>query len=141
MTGICLYQPKFEANFGSIMRIAYNFDVDFVCCVGSRYKHIKTDTPKAERHIPTFFFKDFNQFKESVPQDCSLVCLEINQKSRLLEKFCHPKNAIYIFGGEDRTIPEDIVAQTIPLKIETNKCLNQAVCAGIVLFHRKLYLS
>lgn len=138
MLGVCLYQPKKEINFGSIMRLACNFNVDFVCTIGSRYKRLSADTTNSINNIPVFHYTDFSSFQNSRPLNNILVSLEITNKSLNLENFSHPKNCIYLFGGEDRTLPIEILNQSVCLKIQTNHCLNLAQCAGMVLFHRHL---
>lgn len=139
MTGIALYSPKFEQNWASIMRLAFNFNVDFVCTIGSRYKRQCADTPNAAKSIPTFIFDSCEHFLDSYPQECDLISVEIVEKSRNLETFVHPKNAIYLFGPEDSNIPDVLIDKSqYCVKIDSNRCLNQAMCAGIVLFHRNL---
>ncbi len=137
MTGIALYSPKHEKNLGSIMRIAYNYNVDFICLIANRYRRVQADTPNATKHIPTFFYKNVEDFVESYPKSCILINLE-TKNSRNLEQFNHPKNSIYVFGPEEGNIPDELLKLGINLKIESRQCLNQAVCAGNVLFHRHL---
>lgn len=138
MLGICLYQPKKEINFGNIMRLAFNFNVNFVCTIGSRYKRLAADTTNSINNIPVFHYSTFSDFQKSRPPNNILISLEITNKSLNLENFSHPKNSIYIFGGEDRNLPDEIINQSVCLKIKTNRCLNLAQCAGMVLFHRHL---
>jgi tRNA(Leu) C34 or U34 (ribose-2'-O)-methylase TrmL len=144
MTGICLYSPTIEENFGSILRLAHNFNVDFVCTIKKRYKRQKPDKTNATFNIPTFHFEDVNSFLLSCPENCVRIALEITDKSLDLETFSHPKHAVYIFGGEKpiNRIPESLLNKChATLKIKTNQCLNLAMCAGITLFHRNLTLK
>lgn len=133
--GIALYEPKFEDNLGTIMRSAMDFDVDFICTIGSRYKKQHTDTTKAHKHIPLFHFKDAKDFLSHVPEGCELVSIEVNGKEQL-ETMKHPERAIYIFGGEDRTVPQSLQNKGRTAKIKTNYCLNLAVTASIVMYDR-----
>ncbi len=137
MTGICLYSPKKEANRGCIMRVAYNYEVDFVCLINSQYQRMAADTPNAKRHIPTFFYPTVENFLISYPRPCELINLEC-QNSRPLETFIHPKNAIYCFGPENGSLPEELLKVGINLKIRSSQCLNQAICCANVIFHRHL---
>jgi len=137
MVGILLYSPKNDINWGSIVRIAHNFNVDFLITINQRYKRTSADTPNTTKHIPVFHYKNLNDFFESYPKECQLVSLEM-KNSRPLESFSHPINALYCFGPESGNLPEDLLNKSIKLKIETNHCLNQAVCAGITLYDRHL---
>lgn len=140
MTGIALYKPSKLVNFASIMRLAYNFDVDYVACIAGKYKRGPADTMDAAKQIPTFYYKDFKDFTSSnFLEDNIYIALEITNRSKNLETFCHPKNAVYFFGGESQTLPDDILDHChYTLKLKTNRCLNLAMCAGMVLFHRHL---
>jgi tRNA(Leu) C34 or U34 (ribose-2'-O)-methylase TrmL len=48
--------------------------------------------------------------------------------------FNHPERAIYLFGGEDRSVP--IVQNSKRIKIPTSYCLNMAVASGVILYDR-----
>lgn len=141
MTGIALYSPSIEENFGSIMRLATNFNVDFICTINKRYKRQNADTVNATFHIPTFHFENIETFLLSCPANCERIAIEITNDARSLETFTHPKHAVYIFGGEkpSHRIPPELLDKCFfKLKIDTNRCLNLAICAAITLFHRNL---
>lgn len=139
MTGIALYSPKYIFNWGSILRLATNSNVDFVATIQSRYRRQGADTSDFAKNRPVFHFEDINQFLVSYPKQCQLISLEINSRALNLENFVHPKNAIYVFGPEESSIESNLIDKSdICLKIETNRCMNQAMCAGAVLFHRHL---
>ena len=139
MIGIALYSPKNIHNWGSILRLATNFNVDFCCTIQSRYKRQWADTTNFAKNNPVFHFEDISQFLVSYPKQCKLISVEINSRALSLEKFIHPENAIYIFGPEEGSINNYLIDNSdICLKITSNRCLNQAMCAGAVLFHRHL---
>lgn len=133
--GIALFEPKTEENLGTIIRSAHDFGVDFICTIGNRYYHQRSDTTKGTKHIPLFHFEDTEDFLKHIPEDCELVSVEVNGKKSLPE-FKHQERAIYVFGGEDRTIPEDIQSLGRTVKIDTKYCLNLAVTASIVMYDR-----
>ena len=140
MTGILLHSPKHDINWGSIVRIAHNFKVNFLITINQRYKRVNSDTPNTTKHIPVFHYKDLNEFFNSYPKECQLVSLEVNN-SRLLNTFTHPKNAIYCFGPENSSLPNELLNKSLRLKIDTQNCLNQAICAAITLYDRSIKLS
>ena len=137
MIGICLYSPKKEKNWGQIMRLACNFSVGFICTINSRYKRIVTDTQDAREHIPVFHYDSIENFLYCYPKECTLVSLEMDN-NREINNFIHPKNVLYCFGPEDSNLPKQIQDKSIKLKINTNYCLNQAMCVCCVLFHKSL---
>lgn len=136
--GIALFQPKDIKNLGTIIRNCFNFDVDFICLIGDRYKRNCEDTLNSTKHIPTFFFTDMEDFIKSYPKEFDLVRCEVDGE-KLLTDFIHPKNCIYIFGGEDRSVPP--IDNSLSLKIETQSCLNISVSNGIVLYDRQLKIN
>ena len=131
--GIALYEPKFEENLGTIFRSAMDFDVDFIATIGHRYKKQATDTTKTWKHIPLFHYKNAKDFLAHIPQDCELVSVEVDGAEQL-ETFQHPERAIYLFGGEDRSVPKALQAHGKSVKIATRFCLNLAVCASILMY-------
>ena len=141
MLGICLYSPKNIENWGSILRVAYNFNVDFVCTIKARYTRQSRDTINFKYQKPIFRFDSTDQFLDHYPKECGLVNVEILPQSLSLESFSHFKNAIYVFGPENGSIPKDLTESRTCIKINSNQCLNQAMCAGIVMFHRQLTIG
>jgi tRNA(Leu) C34 or U34 (ribose-2'-O)-methylase TrmL len=55
-----------------------------------------------------------------------------------IRNFKHPQRAVYVFGGEDRTLPKITEKR---LRIETSYCLNMATAASIAMFYRSLSLE
>lgn len=141
MVGICLYSPKNIENWGSILRVAYNFNVDFVCTINSQYKRQSTDTVNFKYQKPIFHFSCVEDFLKAYPKECGLISVEITPDALSLEQFSHFKNAIYIFGPENGSLPKELISGKTCVKINSNRCLNQAMCAGIVMFHRQLTLN
>ncbi len=135
--GIALYEPKFEENLGTVIRSCMNFRADFICTIGNRYSKQASDTTDATKHIPLFHFKDTQDFIEHIPKDCELVSIEVDGKEQL-ESMNHPQRAIYILGGEDRTLPEEIQGLGRSARLDTNYCLNMAVTASVVMYDRHL---
>ena len=133
---MALYEPKFKENYGMIVRSAYNFGANFIATIGHRYRRDFQDTIDGTNHIPLFNFPDLDSFLVSIDKRCILVGVEVNGKIGL-ESFSHPQNACYIFGGEDRNLPDELLQQT-SVKIDTKYCLNLAVTAGIIMWDRRL---
>lgn len=131
--GIAFYEPKFEENIGTAVRSAHCFGADFICVIGKRYKKQPSDTMATERHMPIYEYTNLDDFLKHIPIGCELIGVEVDGLD--IKEFIHPLKAIYIFGGEDRTLPKEIKNR---LRIETSHCLNMATTASIIMFHRTL---
>lgn len=139
--GIALYEPKFIENHGTILRTAQAFGADLIYLIGDRYRGpaLAGDTGKSHRHVPTIRLATLEDFWECVPRDTEVIPVEVDGDWELPD-YAHPERAIYLFGGEDRTLPRDLYRQSPvirpSIRIETSMCLNQAVTASIVLYDR-----
>lgn len=133
--GIALYEPKKLENYGTIVRSAHNFGCSFISMIGARFKRQASDTTDAKKHIPIFEYKNLEEFVSSLPKNCEIVRCEVDGQETL-KQFNHPKNVVYIFGGEDRSVPTISNAKSV--KIETPYCLNLAVTASIFMYDRQL---
>ena len=127
--GIALYEPKIDANLGGVVRSAHAFGADFVAVIGQRYQRVSSDTTKAHRSLPVLYFRDWQMFSE-VMTHYPIITVE-RGAGIALQKFSHPQQAIYVFGGEDRTLP---VRGDSAIHLETKYCLNLASCASIVMY-------
>ena len=130
--GICLWEPKFEENWGTVVRSAFNFKVDYLVTVGSRYKRTPSDTVNGTKHIPVFHYQDMKEFLKYAAGS-GLVVVE-RDGNISLPTYQHPSSALYVFGGEDRSVPRELPG--VRVVIPTFHCLNLAVAASIVMYDR-----
>ena len=135
--GLAFFEPKFEENIGTAVRSAHCFGADFIAVIGERYKRQPSDTMATERHIPIYEYVDLDDFLKHSPIGCDIISVEVDGGD--IRNFKHPQSAVYLLGGEDRTLPPDISTQRI--RIETSHCLNMAVTASIVLYDRAIKAS
>ena len=92
---------------------------------------------KSWKHIPTFSYKDFQDFNDHRPYDCPLIGIELTDKSVMIKDFVHPKQACYLLGAEDNGLTiEALKACQKIIKLPGDRCLNVAVAGSIVLFDR-----
>lgn len=145
--GIGVYHPKTQVNIGTLWRSAYIFDADFIFTIGKRYGKQASDTLKAYRHVPLFHYESFKEFKAHLPYQSQLVCVELTNKAKPLEKFSHPQQAVYLLGAEDDGLPDKFMTdnQVVQIASAKNHCLNVAVAGSIIMhdrfskhFHRRL---
>lgn len=128
---------KFEANIGTLWRSAYQLGASGIFTIGSRYKHSKSDTTKAERHIALRQYVDFAEFVRLMPADVSLVGIEMG--GRVLSCFTHPKSCIYLLGAEDTGLSDEVLSAchlTVEIDSVRQPSFNVAVAGSIVMWDR-----
>lgn len=135
---IGIYEPKTETNIGTLWRSAHNFGADFIFTIGKRYSKERSDTTKAEKHIPLYGYKDWQDFIEHLPSGCEIVCIEQADGSRDLKNVIHPERAVYVLGAEDYGIPPELMRGHQKIYIDTPMCLNVAVAGSIVMYDRNV---
>lgn len=138
--GIVVLHPKLEGNVGTLFRTAVSLgNVDFIGTIGARYVINHSDTVSSPKVLPCWHFKDFDDFYNHIPMNCHLVGVELHKKSTKLEKFEHPKRAIYLFGSEDNGISNEILTKCrkkIKLPSETGISMNLSASGSIVMWDR-----
>ena len=131
-----LHNPKDPDNVGGVMRAAFAYGCAAVSLSGSRPKDLrnKLNTPRGERHMPTYFVDDV---LSNVPHGCSVVAVEFVMSSENLTTFAHPKQALYVFGPEDGSLPADVLAKADHVVfVPTRCCMNLASTVNVVLYDR-----
>ena len=89
------------------------------------------NTSKAHRRTPTIHVSDILY---ATPVGSVPIAMEIGDDAVSLVDFPHPKNAFYIFGPEDGSLP---TSWNIPkVQIPTEICLNLAATVNVVLYDR-----
>jgi len=136
--GIGAINMKTSDNYGTLFRSAQILGADFVFLIGCRFKRQASDTMRSWRHVPTFVYKDFQDFNDHRPYDCPLVSVEIlDSGSTPIKGFVHPKKAIYLLGAEDTGIPAEALAHSQHfVQLPGERSMNVAVAGSIVMFDR-----
>jgi tRNA(Leu) C34 or U34 (ribose-2'-O)-methylase TrmL len=134
---IGLVNPKSASNVAVILRAAGCFGVSSIFYTGIRYTHAKAfheDTKRFRDSIPSTAVDDLLAM---TPRGATLVVVELVEGAIPLPAFTHPKNAYYIFGPEDGSVPQEIVnACEHVVYIPTKSSMNLAVTANVVLYDR-----
>lgn len=130
---IGLYQPKTNMNVGSVLRAAGCFDAALVAVEGDRYRKASTDTTKMHRHIPLVN----GTLRNLIPFDCVPVAVELSDGARSLHSYTHPERAFYVFGPEDGSVPNEVLAWCRDvIYVPSRGCLNLAATVNVVLYDR-----
>lgn len=134
---IGLNNPKSPSNVGAVMRAAGCFQVDAVFYTGTRYPRaakFNTDTKSASRDIP---LTGVACLLENVPENATVVCVELVEGATPLPEYQHPENAFYLFGPEDGTLGQDVIDRAdAVVYIPTCGCMNLAATVNVVLYDR-----
>jgi tRNA(Leu) C34 or U34 (ribose-2'-O)-methylase TrmL len=135
-SAIALHQPKIEANLGTAMRGAHVLGAQLMILSQARYKKQCADTTKAYRNIPLL---ETDNLKSCIPFDCVPVAVELLDDAESLLTFRHPERALYIFGGEDKTLGNSITEWCKhKVYVPTKYCMNLAATVHVVLYDRML---
>lgn len=136
-TIIGLVNPKTPTNMGAIMRAAGCYQVACVRYTGQRFDYAvkyHTDTKDIFGKIPLLHVESL---VDDLPPATKIVCVELVEGASPLPDFVHPEQAIYIFGPEDGSIPQQIidVADHV-VYIPTIGCMNLAATVNVLLYDR-----
>lgn len=136
--GIGIINGKCEANIGTLWRSANIMGAQFIFTIGKRYpKKQASDTMQTPKHIPLFEHDTWEDFKANIPRGCDIVAVELDKKSKPIERMSHPERAIYLLGAEDYGISEDVLNDCDRIiQLPGEYCLNVSVAGSIVMYDR-----
>jgi tRNA(Leu) C34 or U34 (ribose-2'-O)-methylase TrmL len=133
--GLC--NPKSPVNVGAVMRAAGCYQADAVRYTGERFERAaryQTDTKNIKNKIPLLHVESFLL---DLPNDVKVVCVEFAEGATPLPDFLHPEHAIYIFGPEDGSIPQNIINHAdFVVYVPTIGCMNLAATVNVLLYDR-----
>ncbi|TMX43919.1 23S rRNA methyltransferase [Vibrio rotiferianus] len=134
---IGLYNPKSPTNVGAVLRAAGCYDAAQVRYNGTRYSRavkFQTDTQSSQERIQLVEMEDLTA---NVADDVEIVCVELVVGATALPHFTHPENAIYVFGPEDGSLPQEMVDKAHHVVyVPTHGCMNLAATVNVVLYDR-----
>lgn len=135
--GVAVYHPKKSVNIGTLFRSANILGAKFIATIGSRYQKQSADTLATPRHVPLFEFDDFEKFYDSLPRGCRLIGVELADDAKLVERFSHPQQAVYLLGAEDHGLPPKVLSRCHDIiRLRGDRSLNVSVAGSIVLYER-----
>ena len=136
--------PKYPHNVGQTVRAASCFGAQLIMITGNRVSLEKGDKTKYRlpREERMRGYKDvklicddypFNRFDKSVTP----VAVEFRENAEPLPFFEHPRNAVYVFGPEDGSIPQVMLRHCQRfVVIPTKHCVNLAAAVYLILYDR-----
>lgn len=124
-------------NVGNLFRSANAFGASFMFTVSAVYnaEDAASDTSDATGQLPFYAFDTLRAMR--LPNDCSLVGVEIHDDAVDLPSFRHPRCAAYVLGMERGNLsPEMVECCDHLVKIPTRFSLNLAAAGAIVMYDR-----
>jgi tRNA(Leu) C34 or U34 (ribose-2'-O)-methylase TrmL len=141
---IVLCNPNFAHNVGMTVRLASCYGFKQVWFTGDRVQlelEKKKRLPREERMkgYRDVTMINYDRPLEQFPKDVVPVAVEVRKNSERLDQFEHPKNAVYVFGPEDGSIPQSILTcchRFLIIPTQKRYCLNLATAVATILWHR-----
>lgn len=132
-----------EQNVGTIVRTSYSFGASFFFAIHPDVdiEAMKvSDTSDAFKNLPYYQYDTPNEMQ--LPQDCTLVGVELTDESVDMPTFRHPRRACYIFGSEMGSLSPEVVAKCDHVvKIPMKFCVNVGVAAAITIYDRMISMG
>ncbi len=130
-------------NVGSLFRTAHAFGAGFVFTVAAVYARNeggRSDTSDTPGHIPFYSFPDIPSMV--LPDDCTLVGVELTDDAAELPSFRHPPQAAYVMGPERGSLSPALTEKCeFVVKIPTLFCVNVGIAGAIVMYDRVISLG
>lgn len=124
-------------NFGNLARSAHGFGASFIFTVApaERIGTPGSDTTKSQDHVPWYSYPDVTAMQ--LPDECTLVGVELTPDAIELPSFRHPTRAAYVLGPEGGSLsPEMIRRCDYTVKIPMDFCINVAMAGVVVMYDR-----
>ena len=124
-------------NFGNLARSAHGFGASFIFTVAAaeRIGSPESDTTKSQEHVPWYSYSDVSEMH--LPDDCTLVGVELTPDAIELPSFRHPSRAAYVLGPEGGSLSPEMIAKCdYTVKIPMNFCINVAMAGVVVMYDR-----
>lgn len=135
--GIGIENTKCEFNVGTLYRSAFILGASFIFTIGKRYKHQASDTVKSWKSIPLYQHESFKEFYQTIPYDCRLIGIELDERAYQIRNFVHPQRAIYLLGAEDNGLSGEALSKCHDIiQLPGNYCMNVSVAGSIVMYDR-----
>jgi tRNA(Leu) C34 or U34 (ribose-2'-O)-methylase TrmL len=141
---IVLSDPRYPHNVGAAVRAASCFDAKQVWLTGRRVAEKVWDAKRIPREERMKGFSDVDLILEDRPFDyfgpeITPIGVELLPGSENLITFEHPENAVYVFGPEDGSVPQNIRGLCHRrLFIPTKHCTNLGAAVYLILYDRKM---
>jgi len=130
-------------NVGNLLRSAHSFGANFFYTIDPEvdvYGMRGSDTSGAFGHLPFYNFKSVGDMV--LPENTSLVAVELLPDAVELPSFRHPTRAVYVLGREMGNVSDEMLARCDhAIKIPMKFCVNVGVAGAIVMYDRLISMG
>ncbi|HEX2751931.1 MAG TPA: RNA methyltransferase [Alphaproteobacteria bacterium] len=130
-------------NVGNLLRSAHSFGANFFYTIDPEvdvHGMRGSDTSGAFGHLPFYNFKSVNDML--LPENTSLVAVELLPDAVELPSFRHPTRAVYVLGREMGNVSDEMLARCDhAIKIPMKFCVNVGVAGAIVMYDRLISMG
>lgn len=130
-------------NAGALVRTAHAFGASFFFAIDPEpdFREVRlVDTSDATGHLPVYIYDSLDSFV--LPQDCTLVGVELTDDAIDLPSFRHPLRAAYVLGPERGSLSPALQARAaFTVRIPTRFCVNVGVAGAVVMYDRMISLG
>ena len=140
--GIGIEGASSPMNFGNLARTAHGFGAAFVFTVdpAETIDAPPSDTAGSWSHMPWYSYGDIASLH--LPDNCTLVGVELTEDAIELPSFRHPVAAAYLLGPEGGSLSHEAQAACAHIvQIPTRFCLNLATAGAVVMYDRAVTLG
>jgi len=137
--GIGVENVSKPMNVGNLVRSAHAFGTSFVFTVAAAFDPFEVDsnTSEAQGQVPCYRFTSVADLR--LPEDCTLVGVELDDQAVELPSFRHPRCAAYVLGQERGGLSAAMIERCeFLVRIPTQFSLNLATAGAIVMYDRLL---
>ena len=137
---IGLHQAKDPANLSNVKRSISCYGGGAIQVTGKRMGNALSSVDRLPRPLRDRRYcnvkMDLGIDEFVIPDGFTPIAVEVSG-SQNLAYYTHPKNALYIFGPEDGSLPPQVLAKCHDhIVIPTLHCLNLAVAVSTILYDR-----
>lgn len=130
-------------NAGNLIRTAHAFGASFFFAIDPEpdFREVRlVDTSDAAVHLPLYVHGGVEALV--LPQDCTLVGVELTEDAIELPSFRHPLRAAYVLGPERGSLSPELTGRcAFVVKIPIAFCVNVGVAGAIVMYDRMISLG
>ena len=130
-------------NLGALLRTAHAFGASFAFTINAHHRARQVnlaDTSKSASHLPLYEWDSLGDMR--LPEGCTLVGVELDERAVELPSFRHPINAAYLLGPEKGSLSSEAIAQCAHIvRIPTKFCVNVSLAGALVMYDRMLSIG
>ena len=141
--GVLLLDPKYDFNVAAAIRAAHVFGADVLHWTGTRVPQgarlPREERMKLYRAVAWRNDRSARPLEDSAFEGFTPVAVEVRDAAQPLDQFVHPERALYVFGPEDGSIGQGVLAKChrfVRIPTANRTPLNLGAAVNVVLYDR-----